>query len=255
MAMGEETAGGTRRRWLIGCGCVLAGALLLLLAGAGLLVWGLATAFDREPMPVSMDMGDPTALMTASQKIQTAAMAGVLDGAPGGAASAGGRESLFLELTADEVNALLLTGLGLQQGMAVAQDGDAADRVACHFQDGVFHLRLSQRIEQGTPFGNWLNLEVGFVPGIRDGRIVLGLDHCRIGRLPVPTGRIERRLAEREIPEFERSVRGQLVLRLVERLEVRPDGMVVHYRPQAVAEAMMSTGPMLDLLGGMGGME
>jgi len=255
MAMGEDTAGGTRRRWLIGCGCVLAAGALLLAVGIGLLAWGLSSAFDHEPMAVSMDMGDPAALMTASQKIQTAAMAGMLDEAPGGAAAAGGREALLLELTADEVNALLLTGLGLHQGMALAEDGDSADRLACRFEDGVFRFRLSRRIEASTPFGNWVNLEAGVVPGIRDGRMVLGIAHCRLGRLPIPVGRIERRLAEREIPEFERSVRGQLVLRLVERLEVRPDGLLVHYRPQAVAEAMMSTAPMLNLLGGMEGGE
>jgi hypothetical protein len=234
----EEKPSG-KKRWLIGCGIIVAGLLFLLAIGIGLAAWVASAVFDPAPMEIPTEMADPAALMTASQKIQSAAMAGILDANP---TLSQDTPTLLLELTGPEVNALLMTGMGLQQGMAVAEKGAAAERMDCRFEAGEFIFRVSKRMNLKTPFGEWVNVSATFVPEIRDGHLFVTLTGCRLGQFPAPLGKIQKRLSVSDIPEFEQSRNGQLVLRLIDRLETTDDGVAVRYRPQAVTEILTETG-------------
>jgi hypothetical protein len=264
LAMPEDTttsppSGKPRRmrRWLMGCGCLLAGIMLLVALAIGAAIWLLSLFFSREPMDTLPEPDNPVALASAVQKIQTAAMAGLLDSGvitnDTPAVKPTSRKPLLLELNQAEVNAILHYALGFRQGLAIAETGSADERIDCSFHQGEFTLRFSKKLPD-TPFGNWLNLTASFIPKIENQHLFINMTSCRVGRLSIPLKSIQKRLSSKNIPEFEQSPEGRQILLLIDKLEVQPDGIAVHFRSQAVTDALSQAAgtnisSLFDLLG------
>jgi hypothetical protein len=226
----------------------LAGVFVILLIMAfGTLAYLAYRVIDEKPIYVPEKIPDMDSSASVYKKLDLAGalMSSFKKQRKGAAAD----KARTVELTEQEVNAVLISTLVFAQQAMSGKDGANELRDA-FFYDGAFTLMLSRKMNFKTPFGSYLNLKVTFVPGIKDNHLSAEARGIRIGDLDVPVSFIRDNIAI-ELYKVEKSPEGQAVLDIVSELKVEKGKMTIVYSPDKLLKLMMQKG-LVDggMLGG-----
>lgn len=155
-----------------------------------------------------------------------------------------------IELTENEVNALLKTGLIMQ--MASKQEADQEVRDA-FFKDGALTILISKKIAAGNPFGKYFNIRASFVPEIRNHHFQVVLKAVSAGSISFPESIVQGRLSS-ELAVLEQTENGQAVLNIISELKLGNGRMTLVYSPVKLVEYLQGRGMNMGgmLVGGGG---
>jgi hypothetical protein len=151
-----------------------------------------------------------------------------------------------------EVNAILVYGMTMD--MAAKQDLDR-DLKDVMFNDGAFTVMISKKIWISSPFGQYLNIKVVFVPGIQNRHFYVVPRNMNIGSLGLPESLVQGRISK-ELSMVEQTETGQAVLGIISELKLEKGRLTITYSPKKLVsyinENSMGAGGLLG--GGLGGM-
>lgn len=219
--------------WCAVAGGAAAIALILLFIIAAVLLLSFKS-FDFTPSP------HPQAVIKGvKDKIQdemTQAFDGNEEGATAGAAS-----TRKIELTAEEVNAIISEFIlpGARQWAAVNSRGAPPPELDAVFSDGVIRLRFTKRLTFRTPFGSCLNTTILFAPSIKDKSISLGLRSVTLGDVNLPNFMLSSRNAEQSKAIMASPV-APMLLQILDEFRLEKDKAVIVYRKAPLTMFVMS---------------
>ncbi len=158
-----------------------------------------------------------------------------------------------IELTEEEVNALIIYGLENQKKMLAEDERQLRD---AYFKNGIFTVMLSKELGFGTPFGRYINITISFVPGIKDRHLYVLPKSFSMGKLGMPKAFVQGRMSS-DCANIEQTLYGQMILDVVTEFTVEDGKVRIVYNPDKLFEFMMDkgirkTGNLLG--GGLGGM-
>ncbi len=210
---------------------------VMMLIFIGVLWWFTASLIDQKPFEFDVKVPDMQDSASAMRKVNIGEkLAAAMTEKPGGGRS---DEMEKIELTENEVNALLVTGITMQMA---AKGGDQEFRNA-YFRDGMLTILLSKDMGFSTPFGKYLNITLSFVPGISNGHMSILPGRIAVGRLGVPEYVIKGRLSE-EISAVEKTEVGQAVLSIVSELKMEKGKLTIVYSPRKLVQFIQEKGSM-----------
>ena len=149
-------------------------------------------------------------------------------------------ELVTLNLTVDEVNALLVHSMG-QPGVMEGFNVDVRSgmEISARLEDGLFHVSVSGKQGSGGLFGAGLCLFVTAAPEIADGVLTLGVKSAKVGNLPLPTGMLNSRGVFRAGDIKGKGQEGMVsLLDAVKVFKVDKDGVTVKFHPRLLDKAL-----------------
>jgi len=217
--------------------------IVFLIISLGFLWWLASNVISEKPFDMPGGIPDMQTSASAMQKINIGEkVSAVLKDKTAGKSVPDKLETI--ELTENEVNALLKTGLIMQ--MASKQGADQEVRDA-FFKDGALTILISKKIAAGNPFGKYFNIRASFVPEIRNHRFQVVLKAVSAGSISFPESIVQGRLSS-ELAVLEQTENGQAVLNIISELKLENGRMTLVYSPVKLGEYLQGRGM------GMGGM-
>ena len=201
----SSPAGKGKKRRIVWTVIVLIPFLLLVLAGVLLL--GMPNRWEVSPRPSIREINRMQGIirkLTSAMVTEDGKMA----------------ESAELELTPEEINTLLTTGLRAAQLRRTPEFYYDAE-----WDRGELLLRGSRVLPVFA-----LNIEARIIPSVRNGKISISVRFCRIGRIALDPKSIEAFLQEK-LKEYENSPEYQALTAFVESLTVQNGGIHLRIRP------------------------
>lgn len=130
-------------------------------------------------------------------------------------------ESAVIELTPMEINTLLTVGLRAAQLRRPPDLYYDAEWI-----QGGLCLRVSRILPVFA-----VNAEIDIIPSVRNGIIALSVRSCRVGRLPLSPGMVEKLLQE-TLEKYKNRQEFRAFTAFVESLTVRDGSIIMQIRPQ-----------------------
>ena len=225
---------------LFGClGLMLFGIILII----AVVLWAASVFFDEKPFEEVAKNPDPEKMVSIAEKF------GIDQNSSGGDQQEIAMQLLntlmetskTITLTKEETNALLdFAVVGgreyLKQKFPSVTLGDA------YFDNGALYVSASYKSNFSTPFGQYLNMQMTLIPGVKDNHISLKVKNLKVGSVTVSGDSLQEKLDE-GISDFENSKDGQEFLDIVSRLDVKQDAVTLTFNPQKMT---------MTLLNGMG---
>ena len=213
---------------------ILGAAGLLLLVGVVValtlawLLFGGAPARGAKAAPVA-----PDSLSSATRKLESCFAATQKD------------ELVSLNLTVDEVNALLAHSMGQPGVMDTFNvDTQAGLDISVKLVDGLFHVSASGKKGAGGLLGAGLSLFVTAAPEIRDGTLNIGVKTVKLGNLPLPAGMLNKHAVFKSEDIKGKGQEGLVsVLDAVKLFQVDKAGVTLEFHPRLLDKALGSSLP------------
>lgn len=138
--------------------------------------------FDHKPMAFPEKKFDIKTINSLSAKIQKI-MPQIVNSKP--------EDVLTLDLTTDEINTVILfaeNGQSYQDVLAGNLDIETKTNkpYVIFFQDGIFHILISKKVELFKVFDEYINMSVTLKPYIKDGKSLIKVKTAMAGDLKVP---------------------------------------------------------------------
>ncbi|HBC87436.1 MAG TPA: hypothetical protein DCZ94_10815 [Lentisphaeria bacterium] len=201
----------------------------------GFLWWFAASLIDVKPFDIPMRLPDMKAQASATAKFNfTDKLASALAGDSTGCKT--GKDET-IELTEDEVNALIITGISEQ---AIIGQGEQELRDA-FFKNGIFTIMLSKKIGFSTPFGEYVNISVSFIPGIQNRHLFVIPKGFSLGSLSLPESMIQGRISD-DLAAAEQTEYGEALLEIISEMKVEDGKFRITYSPDKLFQFMMDNG-------------
>ena len=204
--------------------------VILLLCLLGIVLWGMASLFDHEPLKAVNKPPNYTTLEDISEKFGITQESDSSQGNISHYATLLMQDVKIVELSGDEVNALCDASLPLSR-IYLKQNMPELTISGCRFDAGRFIVDCSFENSFSTPFGKYMNIHIIFTPQIWNNHFSLKIYSVTVGSYTIQGAHIQDAI-DSEVVRFEKSKTGKDVLNLITALCIEKKKVTVIFKPR-----------------------
>jgi len=109
-----------------------------------------------------------------------------------------------------------------------------------YFDNGCLYVAASYKNTFSTPFGQYLNMKITIIPGVKENHISLSVKNLEVGSITVSGNSLQTKLDE-GIADFEKTKDGKMFLEVVSHLDVKQESVTITFNPQKMTMTLLNS--------------
>ena len=221
---------------LIVFGC-LGSVIFIIIVFISLALWGFSMVFDAKPLENVLKQPDEQQLVSISKKFGINEDTDSKENIQMQLLNTLMSNEKTITLNKDELNTLIdYSVMGGREYLK--QKFPAATISNAYFQDGKLFVDASYKNSFSTPFGQYINMHITFIPGVSNHHISLRITNLKVGSMLISGSNLQKEV-DKAIVDFEKTDDGKMVIEVVKKLDVQKDSVSVTFNPQKLMMMMI----------------
>ena len=214
---------------LIIFGC-LGSVIFIIIVFISLALWGFSMFFDNKPLENVLKQPDEQQLVSIAKKFGVNENVDSEENIQMQLLNTLMSNEKTITLNKDELNTLIdYSVMGGREYLK--QKFPAATIANAYFKDGKLFIDASYKNSFSTPFGQYINMHITFIPGISNRHISLKITNLKLGSILVSGTNLQKEI-DNAITDFEKTEDGKMIIDVVTKLNIQKESVTLTFNPQ-----------------------
>jgi len=134
----------------------------------------------------------------------------------------------------DEVNAIILMGLGKAQQYAIINQSNEIINPSLKFDNDYFTITFAKKLTFSTPFGKFVNITLNTIPCVNNGVLSVKLQSAYLGSLKVPAFIVDSYL-QNAVSKVNKNIIAQNIFNTIQSAFIKNNTVEIVYYPKKVS--------------------
>ena len=218
-----------RKTKLIVFGC-LGSFLFVIIVLISLSLWGISLIFDKKPLNNVLKEPNEEQLVNIAKKFGVDENADSKENITMQLLNTLMENEKTITLNKSELNTLIdYSVMGGREYLK--QKFPAATISNAYFKDGKLFVDASYKNSFSTPFGQYINMKITFIPGVSNHHISLRITNLKVGSMLISGSNLQKEI-DKAIVDFEKTEDGKMIIDVVKKLDIQKESVTVTFNPQ-----------------------